>query len=179
MGRVISRGPQNILSHSIALGNAYWTCNGDAAFTSGQSDPRGGTKAFLFSSTVGGWANRCYGVTERHEGGPWCLCFRLKAGTEDQFRARVWNGTAYELDATFNLATLATTLTVGSGAVIRDIGNSFYECYVYDTNLDSQGNITVNFYNVGAGNLVIYCPQMNQGAVPDQIVETREVALSP
>ena len=141
---LIVKGRENLVFYSQDFSNAAWI-KSNVSITANQSDPIGGTSAFLVEnqSTSG---NYIY----QNNAPDGCFSVYAKAGNRDSFS--IISGT-YGNGAYFDLsAETATSYGTGSLSVISSVGNNWYRCSVFvSTGVDFL--ITLSTIN-GGGDLV-------------------------
>jgi hypothetical protein len=112
----------NLLTYSNTFSDAAWNKN-NLTLTSGQTDPNGGTTAFLLTSTVTSGA-----YMDQNISGSLCFSIFAKAGTRSTFSIIP---TGYNNGAFFDLSSVtATSAGVGSLAKIESVGGGWFRCSV-------------------------------------------------
>ncbi len=165
---LIEKGRENVLLYSQDFSNAAWS-KSNLSLTSNQTDPFGGTNAFLFTSTS--TANNLF-VQSLSNANRVCSIY-AKAGNRSNF-ALVNN--TYGNGATFDLSA-ETAISVGQGslAVIESVGNDWYRCSVYFS-LGTQflvvlSDVNGNGYSNG-DTMSFFGAQMESSLVATDYIET-------
>ena len=164
---LIEKGRENLILYSQDFSNAAWV-KSNVAITANQSDPIGGTSAFLVEnqSTSG---NYIY----QNNAPDGCFSVYAKAGNRDSFS--IISGT-YGNGAYFDLsAETATSYGTGSLSVISSVGNNWYRCSVFvSTGVDFL--ITLSNINGGGDpvgdNMYFFGAQAELGLVATDYIET-------
>lgn len=195
MGRVISRGPQNHFCYPRQFDNAYWTKTRasidpdteeapDASFTGDFLQEDNSFNTHFVTRTL----SFNYGVT-------YCASIFAKAFDLPALR----NIIAIEFDAAnafplntyclFNMGTGATQ-NLGAGALradMEEVGNDWWHCWLVAVcDLTTTSPVTfylatgfpVTYQGDGSSGLFIWQAQVNEGMIPDPIVNTTEVPVS-
>ena len=157
--------PWNLLQQSNNF-NTTWASGGPGGtVTSGQTDPNGGTSAWLLSKL---------GQTGRIEqsinvGGVQTFFIYAKKNTSDFILINVYDGTTSH-ECWFNLSTGVVGTQNASTGVIESVGNGWYRCSVTSTNLFASGIIQLyqsenNGVVTGTtGSIYIFNSQLNIGS---------------
>jgi len=190
MGRVISRGPTNLLAWSLEPDrNPPWGISRASVPSINNPDPQGLNQAAIIHED-GSLANthELRPNMDWEYGKAYCLSLVGKAINRNWVRLTIpvtGGGWAY-----FNLSTGAIGTTAGAllDCNTKDLGDDWYRVWI---SCFCQQNISVYapIYIASADNVNIYdgqdidafyfwASQMNYGATPDPITLTREVAIS-
>jgi hypothetical protein len=157
--------PWNLLQQSNTF-NTTWASGGPGGtVTSGQTDPNGGSTAWLLSKL---------GATGRIQqtvnvGGVQTFFIYAKKNTSDYILINVFDGTTSH-ECWFNLSTGAVGTQNSSTGAIESVGNGWYKCSVTSTNLIASGIIQIyqsdgNGNVTGAsGSIYIFNSQLNIGS---------------
>ena len=120
---LIERVRTNLLTYSQLFSNAAWVKSG-LTLTGSQTDPNGGTTAFLATATV---TSSSYFYQTNTTAG--CVSIYAKAGTRSKFS--IING-LFAQGAEFNLTTQTTIVSgAGSLAKIESVGGGWFRCSVF------------------------------------------------
>jgi hypothetical protein len=141
---LIEKVRTNLLTYSQLFSNAAWT-KGNLTLTAGQTDPNGGTNAFLATST----GTNSVWFYQANTGAK-TFSIYAKAGTKNFFS--IING-GYSNGAGFNLSTQTTT-TAGAGSLakIESVGGGWFRCSVF---VSSSTEMLVMLADVSGGSMVI------------------------
>ena len=165
---LIEKGRENLLLYSQDFSNAAWS-KSNLSLTANQTDPNGGTNAFLFTSTSA--SNNLF-VQSLSNQNKVCSIY-AKAGNRSIFA--IVNNT-YGNGATFDLsAETAISSGQGSLAVIESVGNDWYRCSVYFS-LGTQFLVVLSDVN-GSGysngdTISFFGSQMELGTIATPYIET-------
>ena len=166
--QLIEKGRENVLLYSQDFSNTAWN-KSNLSLTANQTDPLGGTNAFLFTSTSA--SNNLF-VQSLSNQNKVCSIY-AKAGNRSIFA--IVNNT-YGNGATFNLsAETAVSSGQGSLAVIEDVGNGWFRCSVYFS-LGTQfllvlSDVNGNGYSNG-DTISFFGSQMELGTIATPYIET-------
>jgi hypothetical protein len=170
---LIEKVRTNVLTYSNDFSNAAWTKT-NITLTAGQTDPNGGTSAFLVTSTDTASVYFYQVVTA-----PLCYSVYAKVGTRSNFSiiANTFNNGGY-----FDLsAQTATSYGQGSLATIEDVGNGYYRCSVYLSNgslfLISLSDISNGGANIG-DTMTFAFTQAEYGDIATDYIATTSAAVS-
>jgi hypothetical protein len=120
---LIEKVRTNLLTYSQLFSNAAWTKVG-LTLTGSQTDPNGGTTAFLATATA---TSSSYFYQSTTTAG--CVSIFAKAGTRSKFC--IING-LFAQGAEFDLATQTTIVSgAGSLAKIESVGGGWFRCSVF------------------------------------------------
>ena len=120
---LIEKVRTNLFTYSQLFSNAAWTKTG-LTLTGSQTDPNGGTTAFLATATA---TSSSYFYQSTTTAG--CVSIYAKAGTRSKFS--IING-LFAQGAEFNLATQTTIVSgAGSLAKIESVGGGWFRCSVF------------------------------------------------
>jgi hypothetical protein len=120
---LIEKVRTNLLTYSEEFDDAAWTKTG-LTLTGSQTDPNGGTTAFLATATA---TSSSYFYQSTTTAG--CVSIYAKAGTRSKFS--IING-LFAQGAEFNLATQTTIVSgAGSLAKIESVGGGWFRCSVF------------------------------------------------
>jgi len=171
---LIEKGRENLLLYSQDFSNAAWSKT-NLSLTANQTDPLGGTNAFLFTSTSA--SNNLF-VQSLSNQNKVCSIY-AKAGNRSIFG--IVNN-SYGNGATFDLsAETAASSGQGSLAVIEDVGNGWYRCSVYFS-LGTQFLVVLSDVN-GSGysngdTISFFGSQMELGTIATDYIETTTTSVS-
>jgi hypothetical protein len=141
---LIEKVRTNLLTYSNDFSNAAWDKSNLTA-TGGQSDPNGGTTAFLLTST-----NTSGVYMGQAKVGIGCLSIYAKAGTRSTFSLIP---TGYNNGAFFDLSSVTATASgIGSLAKIESVGSGWFRCSVA---VSSSTDLLVSLSTISGGGSVI------------------------
>ena len=166
--QLIEKGRENVLLYSQDFSQGAWSKT-NLSLTANQTDPLGGTNAFLFTSTSASGNLFVQSLSNQNK-----VCsIYAKAGNRSIF-AIVNN--AYGNGATFNLsAKTAVSSGQGSLAVIEDVGNGWFRCSVYFSSgtqfLVVLSDVNGNGYSNG-DTISFFGSQMELGTIATPYIET-------
>ena len=170
---LIERVRTNTLTQSGDFSSVAWT-KGSLTLTAGQTDPNGGTNAFLATST----ATTAVWFYQANTGAK-TFSIYAKAGTKNFFS--IING-IYNNGAGFDLSTqTATSVGAGSLAKIESVGNGWYRCSVY---MSSAAEMLVMLADYSGGSMIIgdtmtfAFAQAETGDIATDYIATTSAAVS-
>lgn len=170
---LIEKVRTNTLTQSGTFSNAAWT-KGNLTLTAGQTDPNGGTNAFLATST-GTSAVWFYQANT----GAKTFSIYAKAGTKNFFS--IINGT-YNNGAGFNLSDqTVTNIGAGSLAKIESVGSGWYRCSVY---VSTAVEMLVMLADTSGGSMIVgdtmtfAFAQSETGDIATDYIATTSAAVS-
>jgi hypothetical protein len=165
---LIQRVRTNYLLHSGDLTNAVWLLENSATIASGTTDPDGGSTSFTLSKTAAAYARVRHNITWS---GNNSFNFWVKAGTLSK-----------------------VTIQIGGAVSIFDLDNKFFTTNALSSTFEEKANgwflinsigaspdvrIYPDNYNVAyAGNILIWHPQLEQGDIATDWIETTTAAVS-
>jgi hypothetical protein len=171
---LIEKVRTNLLTYSNTFSDAAWSKN-NLTLTSGQTDPNGGSTAFLIQST--GVSAPTFGQTNASAARTTSIF--AKAGTRTNFS--ILNG-GYNNGAEFNLSTQsATAFGVGSLAKIESVGSGWFRCSVaLSSSTETQFILTDIAGNGGVigDNLTFAFAQSETGDIATDYIPTTSAAVS-
>jgi hypothetical protein len=141
---LIEKVRTNLFTYSQLFSNAAWTKTG-LTLTGSQTDPNGGTTAFLATATA---TSSSYFYQSTTTAG--CVSVYAKAGTRSKFS--IING-LFAQGAEFDLATQTTIVSgAGSLAKIESVGGGWFRCSVF---LSSITDAIIALDEVFGGGVVV------------------------
>ena len=180
LGLLTEGSSQNTQLQSSAYGNAAWTLNG-VTRTSGQSDPFGGTAAFLLTGSSGAFELNNTGNSSVSTGDN-TVSWLIKPGTETAVLLSSSNIPGiFACSVTYNPATLAfsspSSVTNTEARVISSNGWQLVQ-YTF-TSTGNQTNITNKIAVSGAGKTVsVAGTQMEAQGRATSYIQTTTVAVT-
>jgi hypothetical protein len=150
--------PWNLLQQSESIGTSPWTTP-NVTITSGQTDPNGGTTAFLVVESIDGGSLR-QAITQT---GQLCYSIVLKYSSGTNRNASLFCTDANQ-QAGFDLQNGTITYVSGSTATIESLGNGWYKCAMTFTPSAASTIILFPNYESGVGGVFAWHPQLNIGS---------------
>ena len=148
----------NLLEQSESIGTSPWTTP-NVTITSGQTDPNGGSTAFLVVESTDGGSLR-QAITQT---GQLCYSIVLKYSSGTNKKASLFCTDANQ-QAGFDLEFGTVAYVSGSTATIESLGNGWYKCAMTFTPSTASTLILFPNYESGVGGVFAWHPQLNIGA---------------
>jgi len=155
---LIETSPVNLLEQSESIGTSPWTTP-NVSVTSGQTDPNGGSTAFLVVESTDGGSLR-QAITQT---GQLCYSIILKYSSGVNKNASLFCTDASQ-QAGFNLEDGTIAYVSGSTATIESLGNGWYKCAMTFTPSSASTLILFPNYESGIGAVFAWHPQLNIGS---------------
>ena len=150
--------PWNLLQQSESIGTSPWTTP-NVSVTSGQTDPNGGSTAFLVVESTDGGSLR-QAITQT---GQLCYSIVLKYSSGTNKKASLFCTDANQ-QAGFDLEFGTVAYVSGSTATIESLGNGWYKCAMTFTPSTASTLILFPNYESGVGGVFAWHPQLNIGS---------------